>query len=209
MSQYGFYFDSDKCTGCKSCQVACKETFNLPVDTLWRHVLNYQGGSWNLDEGTGIYEPNEVFGYFISIACNHCGVPACIASCPVAAIEKDEETGIVRINADLCIGCVLCLTACPYDAPSAEDDKGIFTKCDMCYDLVVAGDVPVCVSGCNMRALDFGELFELQEKYGHGDIEIEPLPKDSTAPSTIINPHRNAQKTGEGTGTVVSLPEEL
>ncbi|MCL2808359.1 MAG: 4Fe-4S binding protein [Coriobacteriia bacterium] len=209
MSQYGFYFDSDICTGCKSCQVACKETFGLPVDTLWRHVLNYQGGSWTLDESTGIYESKGVFGYFVSMACNHCAAPACVASCPVAAIEKDGDTGIVLINEEICIGCVSCLTACPYDAPSAEEAKGIFTKCDMCYDLVTAGDIPLCVSGCNMRALDFGELSDLQAKYGNGDVEIEPLPADSTGPSLVLNPHRNAQKTGEGTGVLVNLPEEL
>ena len=38
MAQYGFYFDSSKCTGCKTCQVACKETHRLPLDNLYRRV---------------------------------------------------------------------------------------------------------------------------------------------------------------------------
>ncbi|MDR2715988.1 MAG: 4Fe-4S dicluster domain-containing protein [Coriobacteriaceae bacterium] len=209
MAQYGYYFDSDKCTGCKSCQVACKETFGLPVDTLWRKVYNYQGGSWKLDEATGVYEPDGVFGYFVSMACNHCEMPACYAVCPVAAISKDEDTGIVTIDEELCIGCVSCRTACPYDAPSLWEEKGIFTKCDMCAALVEDGDMPICVAGCNMRALDFGELVDLQGKYGKGDVETEPLPLDSTTPSLVLNPHRDAQKTGTGTGSVVSFPEEL
>ncbi|MDR2196720.1 MAG: 4Fe-4S dicluster domain-containing protein [Coriobacteriales bacterium] len=209
MAQYGFYFDSDKCTGCKTCQVACKETYGLPVDTLWRKVLNYQNGSWTLDEATGIYEPDNIFGYFISMACNHCAAPACVASCPVAAIEKNGDTGIVSIDAELCIGCGSCLSACPYDAPSLWEARGIYTKCDMCSALIAEGDKPLCVSGCLMRALDFGELEELKSLYGEGDVEIEPLPADSTGPSVVLAPHRRAQKTGEGTGQLVNLPEEF
>ncbi|MDR3053025.1 MAG: 4Fe-4S dicluster domain-containing protein [Coriobacteriales bacterium] len=209
MAQYGFYFDSDKCTGCKTCQVACKETYGLPTDTLWRKVPNYQGGSWKLDEATGIYEAQNVFGYFVSMACNHCAAPACVAVCPVAALEKNGETGIVSLDERLCIGCGSCETACPYSAPSLWEAKGIFTKCDMCSALVAEGDVPVCVSGCLMRALDFGELTELQGKYGTGDVEVEPLPADSTGPSLVLKPHRNAQKSGAGTGETVSLLEEI
>jgi anaerobic dimethyl sulfoxide reductase subunit B (iron-sulfur subunit) len=209
MTQYGFYFDSDKCTGCKTCQVACKETYGLPADTLWRKVLNYQGGSWKLDDATGIYEPEGIFGYFISMACNHCIAPACLASCPVAAIEKDVDTGIVSINEELCIGCGSCLTACPYNAPSLWEARGIYTKCDMCSALIAEGDMPLCVSGCTMRALDFGDLTELKSKYGDGDVEVEPLPEDSTGPSFVLNPHRHAQKTGQGSGELVNLPEEI
>ena len=94
MAQYAFYFDSNKCSGCKTCQVACKETYKLPVNNLYRKVLNYQGGTWELNEA-GSYVPNGVFGYFVSMACNHCVDPACVANCPTGAMQKDEETGIV------------------------------------------------------------------------------------------------------------------
>ena len=43
--QYAFYFDSSKCTGCKTCQVACKETYKLGVNNLYRRVFEYQGGA--------------------------------------------------------------------------------------------------------------------------------------------------------------------
>ena len=66
MAQYAFYFDSNKCSGCKTCQVACKETYKLPVNNLYRKVLNYQGGTWELNEA-GSYVPNGVFGYFVSM----------------------------------------------------------------------------------------------------------------------------------------------
>jgi len=209
MTQYGFSYDSDRCTGCKTCQVACKETYGLPVDTLWRKVIDYQGGTWKLDGTTGIYVPEGVFGYFISMACNHCVAPACLAVCPVAAIAKDGETGIVTIDSELCIGCGSCKTACPYGAPSLWEDKGIYTKCDMCSALIAEGDLPVCVSGCPMRALNFGSIEELKDQMPESDVEIEPLPVDSTGPSLAMKPHRNAQKTGSGTGQIVNLAEEF
>ena len=94
MTQYAFHLDGGKCTGCKTCQVACKETYKLPVSNLYRKVYNYQGGSWKPTEA-GHYVPDGVFGYFVSLACNHCSSPACVANCPTGAMQKDEETGIV------------------------------------------------------------------------------------------------------------------
>ena len=100
MTQYAFHLDGGKCTGCKTCQVACKETYKLPVSNLYRKVYNYQGGSWKPTEA-GHYVPDGVFGYFVSLACNHCSSPACVANCPTGAMQKDEETGIVYSGAML------------------------------------------------------------------------------------------------------------
>lgn len=208
MAQYAFYFDSDRCTGCKTCQVACKETYKLPTGNLFRKVYNYQGGSWKLNDA-GSYIPEGVFGYFVSIACNHCTNPACVENCPTGAMQKDEETGIVWTDHEVCIGCETCSKVCPYGAPTLDADQGYMTKCDMCKDEVDAGGAPICVLGCPMRALDFGTAEDLVAKYGEGDVEIEPLPENTTDPNFIVNPHRNAQTTGSGTGSVVNLDEEF
>ena len=69
-------------------------------------------------------------------------------------------------------------------------------KCDMCKDEIEAGGKPICVTGCPMRALDWGTREEMIEKYGEGDVEVEPLPADTTDPNLILTPHRNAQKSG-------------
>ncbi|SUH18307.1 anaerobic dimethyl sulfoxide reductase subunit B [Salmonella enterica subsp. enterica] len=31
MKQYGFYVDSSRCSGCKTCQVSCKDNKDLDV----------------------------------------------------------------------------------------------------------------------------------------------------------------------------------
>ena len=208
MAQYGFSFDSSKCTGCKTCQVACKETYRLPIDNLFRRVYTYGGGSWELND-RGSYVPKDVFQYHISIACNHCADPACVANCPTGAMQKDPETGIVTSDHDTCIGCQTCAGVCPYGAPSLDKDAGYIIKCDMCWQELTLDRKPVCVAGCPMRALDWGEYGDLVAKYGEGTIAIEPLPENSTNPCTIINPHPKAQATGAGTGTVLNLAEEL
>ena len=207
--QYAFYFDGTKCTGCKTCQVACKETYHLPVNNLYRRVFNYVGGSWEMDPDTGFYQPNGVFGYFVSMACNHCSDPVCVSNCPVGAMQKDSENGIVWVNQETCIGCKTCIAVCPYGAPTFRDDLGVTGKCDMCRDDVLEGDRPLCVKACPMRALDWGPRDELVAKYGEGNVEIEPLPTNTTGASTIINPSPSAQPSGEGTGYEASLAEEL
>lgn len=206
--QYGFVFDSNKCAGCKTCQVACKELHNLEIDNIYRKVYNYGGGSWQQDED-GFWVPQDPFGYFVSIACNHCTNPACVENCPTGAMQKDPDTGIVWTDHEVCIGCKTCETACPYGAPTYSEANGYMLKCDMCRAEVSVGDEPVCVTACLGRALDFGDIEELRATYGDGDVEIEPLPANTTSPNLIIKPHPRAQKSGAGTGAVLNLEEEL
>ena len=97
MGQYGFYFDSAKCTGCKTCQVACKENHHLPAHNLFRRVYHYAGGSWEPTEA-GFYAPVDTFSYQVSVSCNHCADPACVAACPTGAMHKDPETGRVPLG---------------------------------------------------------------------------------------------------------------
>lgn len=208
MTQYAFAFDSNKCSGCRTCQVLCKETYDLPLDNLFRRVINYQGGSWSVNEN-GTYVPNDMFGYFVSMGCNHCSDPVCAKQCPTGAMRKNPETGIVTTDHDRCIGCRSCEMACPYHAPAYNAEKRYMTKCDMCEHELGAGEVPLCVRGCRDRALDFGTIEEMRAKYGDGQIETAPLPKNATNPNFILVPHRDAKPTGSATGKIADLEEEL
>ena len=204
--QLAFHIDSRICTKCKACQIACKDKNDLPVGILWRRVFQYGGGNWVPSED--VLVPNNLFTYSLSIACMHCADPACMKVCPAAAISKDEN-GIVTIDSEKCIGCRYCEWACPYGAPQFNEEQGYMTKCNFCQDLLAAGENPACVDACPMRAIEYGELEELQAKYGTEN-EIEPLPSASiTHPSLVITPHKNAQPSGKGTGSILNLPEEL
>jgi anaerobic dimethyl sulfoxide reductase subunit B len=204
--QLAFYFDAKICTACKVCQVACQDKNNLPAEIRWRRVLQYGGGSWISQDG--FFVPNNVTAYSMSFACMHCEKPACMEVCPTAAITKRQD-GVVLIDQTKCIGCRYCQWACPYGAPQFRADLGVMTKCTFCEDLLAQGQNPACVDACVMRALDFGDLEELRQKYGNVNA-IEPLPTaDITKPALVITPHKHAQMSGKGTGRVLNLPEEV
>ena len=57
----------------------------------------------------------------LSISCNHCINPACIPACPVEAISKDSEYGIVQSDRSICISCGSCEAECPWEAPQYYD----------------------------------------------------------------------------------------
>ena len=204
--QLAFYFNSSACTGCRACQGACYDKNDLPIGVRWRRVVEYSGGSWNSVQG--FMTPNNVFTYFVSSSCMHCENPACVAVCPAGAATKRAD-GIVLINQDQCIGCRYCEWACPYGAPQFNEAKGVMTKCTFCEDLLAQGQNPACVDACVMRAIKFGELSDLRAKYGNL-MDVEPLPASwITHPSVVITPHKHAQMSGQGTGRILNLPEEL
>ena len=152
MSQrYGFYLDTRSCTGCKACQIACKDKNSLPAGILWRRVVEIQGGEW-LPRGAAWF--TSIFAYFVSSACMHCQAPICAEVCPTKAIDQRED-GIVLIDSQRCMGCRYCEMACPYRALQFDLDKGVMTKCDFCFDLLDEGKSPACVSACQMRVLRF------------------------------------------------------
>ncbi len=202
--QLAFHVDISKCTGCKACQVACKDKNDLPIGIRWRRVFQYEGGEWIKQNGQMI--PSNVYAYFVSSACMHCKNPVCLQVCPAGAIHQRED-GIVLIDENKCIGCRYCSWACPYGAPQFNEDLGVMTKCNMCYDLVDQGEKPACVQACPYRAMDFGPLDELQEKYGTFN-DPAPLPDPSiTKPSVVYSPNNVTKVTGDTSGHMTNLEE--
>ena len=107
---YGMVIDLDRCIGCQTCAMACRLANNLPNGTWWNRVLTDGGAHMDtprLEDGGYVME-------YIPVACQHCDNPACAKVCPVGATYKDPETGVVRQDYDKCIGCRMCVAACPY-----------------------------------------------------------------------------------------------
>lgn len=154
MTQYGFYFDSSRCTGCKTCELVCKDYHDLGPDILFRRIYDFEGGSWE-KTSEGAWEKT-AFNYHLAISCNHCDNPACVENCPTGAMQKDAETGLVNSNPEVCIGCGTCQKSCPYDAPRIDAELSISRKCDGCLARVRNDEQPMCVGACPLRALEFG-----------------------------------------------------
>lgn len=205
MTQYGFHFDSSRCTGCRTCEMACKDFKELDQTIAFRKVYDYEGGTWTAHE-TGSFT-NDAYAYHLSIACNHCDSPACMAACPTGAINKDKTTGIVRIDETVCVGDGACTKACPYNAPTVDPEKGRGVKCDLCYDRVTNGKNPICVDSCPLRAIDFGDIEDLRAKYGTS-AAIAPMPlPDQTKPNITITESPAAKEPGDKTGAIANLKE--
>lgn len=200
MVQLAFYFDSRSCSGCKACQVACKDRNGLEVGRLWRRVYEVTGGDW-LKVGQAWV--TTAFAYNLSIACNHCEQPICMEVCPSRAITKRAD-GIVLIDPKRCLGCRYCAWVCPYGAPQYDASRGVMTKCTFCVEEIDQGQPPVCVAACPLRALDFGEREVLEARYGPLQ-RVFPLPETSlTEPALILTPHRDAEAGEDSTRRVES-----
>lgn len=200
-----FYFDANLCTGCKACQVSCKDKWDLPVGVTWRRVAEFAGGEWVRNHDGTFHQ--SVFSYYVSVACNHCERPLCMEACPTKAIIQRED-GVILIEEDKCIGCRYCEWNCPYNAPQMDNDRGVMTKCNFCYDAIDMGEKPTCVTACPHRALDFGELDELRAQYGDLD-EVAPLPPaEITEPALVITPHRNSRAVDSTSGHLAN-PKEV
>ena len=185
--QYGFYVNQTRCTGCFTCVVACRDWHDVPAGPAsWIRVKTIEKGPYP-----------DVFVAFLPMTCYHCSQPACVPACPVEAISKRHEDGIVTVDSDLCLGreeCGLCLEACPYDAPQfGPEENAPMQKCDLCLDRWAEGRKPVCVEACPMWALDAGPLEELEARYaGEGDAEgFEP--DAELGPSVTFTPRRDTR----------------
>lgn len=172
---YGMVIDQGMCIGCQTCAMACKVANNVPDGIWWNRVLT-DGGPYS-ETARGEY-PYNLQMDFVPISCQHCENPACVKVCPVGATYKDPETGVVRQDYDKCIGCRMCLAACPYtgvrsfnweepayyadfalgDADAAKHEKHTVEKCIFCTQRVARGEQPACVADCIGRARHFGDL---------------------------------------------------
>ncbi len=172
--QYRFHIDMDACIGCKCCVVACNEQNGNPADINWRRVAEVEGGTYPAAKRA-----------YVSMGCNHCADPTCLAGCPVDAYSKDAATGIVRHSADTCIGCQYCTWTCSYGVPQFNPERGVVGKCDMCHGRLALGQAPACVSACPEGALGI-EIVNVAEWRArvadNNDVLVQPRSRAAVPP---------------------------
>jgi Fe-S-cluster-containing dehydrogenase component len=138
------------------------------MDKLWDTPLDTSGHTFNLIKmyrnGTMETKDSELNGFsFMKTSCMHCADPSCVSACPVSAMTKNPETGVVGYDADACIGCRYCVAACPFGIPKYQYDSptGQIGKCELCRHRHKDGHYSACAEVCPTGATLFGRTEDL------------------------------------------------
>lgn len=187
LRKWAMVIDLRRCDGCQSidlppqCTAACIQGHYAPEPMQWIQVYEHElaGG------GT----------QFIPTPCQQCQNAPCVNVCPVAATFATPE-GVILVDQNRCIGCRMCMAACPYDRrffvwgeppippESMLSDydpehqvplrRGVTCKCDFCPDMARAGKLPYCAQACPSNAIYYGDL---EEDIATNGVELVKLSK--------------------------------
>lgn len=154
MPQFGWHINIAKCIGCRGCEAACKQEFNLDVGVQRRRVIGQEGF-------TGSAGSEKPFLRYLTMSCHHCEKPGCVPACPKGALAKDAATGIVSHDPAKCVGCRRCQSGCPYGAISYNEATQKVDKCSGCAHRLTSTSlpaekrIPACVLTCSSYALHY------------------------------------------------------
>ncbi len=194
LSQWAMVFDLRKCEACitigkpPQCVEGCNTEHFVPEGQEWIRVLEVEGAAGH--------------NYFVPRPCMQCENPPCVKVCPVEATYRVKE-GITLINHERCIGCRMCMAACPYgvrvfnwqqpENPAGATfakyspeypvphRKGTVEKCMLCAHRVKDGRLPACVEACPMYAIYLGELTADIATNGKDVVKLSKFLAENTA----------------------------
>lgn len=162
--QWAMVIDLRNCDGCKSCTAACQKAHYLTPDQTWIQVFRMANTSGET--------------YYLPRPCMQCENPPCLNVCPVHATFRTDQ-GVVLVDQNRCIGCRMCMAACPYEARyfnwnsnvsypplpvhatpefPVPQRLGTVGKCTFCVGNLNHGLLSECAAGCPMGAIYNGDL---------------------------------------------------
>jgi formate dehydrogenase iron-sulfur subunit len=163
-----FFIDTTTCTGCRGCQIACKQWKKLPAEKTvnrgsFQNPEDLSFTTYKLVRMSEAEIDKKLQWLFFPDQCRHCTEPPCLeAAGEPTAIYKDKATGAVlytKVTKDLDADSII--QSCPYNIPRKGPD-GSLAKCDMCIDRVSNGLLPACVQTCPTGAMNFGEYKDMR-----------------------------------------------
>lgn len=148
MARYGMIIDTTKCIGCFTCRTACQRQNGLLPDEAF---IRYE------QREVGVYP--DVHVETVPLQCMHCEDAPCAAVCPTGAAHIGTD-GIVQVDLGRCIGCLYCMSACPYQVRQRNSQTGEVDKCRFCTVSASVNGTKMCscVEACPTGARIFGDL---------------------------------------------------
>jgi len=159
------YADTTKCVGCRQCELACAQAHS---DCS---LIEARAKGYELISRIRVIQVDSIN---VPMQCRQCEDAPCAHACPTGAIFQKD--GIVRINEKQCVGCKICVMACPfgaievsregYPAPEGVTNQGTAKKCNLCEHRNHPGKEPVCgcVEACPTHALKVIKLTEYRKR---------------------------------------------
>ncbi len=131
---------TERCVACKSCEIACSVEHSASR-TLF-------GAAFEETKSRSRMKVQAAGAYSYPLNCNHCENASCMNACPTGAMRRNPDTNSVYVATENCIGCWMCVMACPFGAVTPDHINKTALKCDRCPDRVENGLNPACVDAC-------------------------------------------------------------
>ena len=184
----GMFVDTTVCTGCKACQVACKQwneiepgsgPIGMTDEAAVREHRAFTGDSYDNTGHLNSYDwrhvkfieqigPDKATSdrtgarwLMMSDSCKHCEQAGCLEVCPTGALYR-TQFGSVDIHQDVCIGCRYCVGACPFGVIEFNKNTGRVNKCILCQDRLEQGMSTACAKACPTSSLTYGKVDDLK-----------------------------------------------
>ena len=138
-----------RCLGCRSCELACALENDGVMATGRSRIAVIS------------FMESRAYGlpYHFPTTCRQCADAPCLTACPENALIRDRKGGhLLRIDAEQCTGCRLCIGACPYGVIGFDRTSRKARKCELCH-----GN-PACVRICPSGAIQLEQVKQFYAK---------------------------------------------
>jgi Fe-S-cluster-containing hydrogenase component 2 len=153
------FVELDRCLACRNCERVCSFQeaggFRRENSNIWVQID---------------LEKRSIF----TMTCLQCESALCLEVCPTKGLIRDPDTNAVVVDEAACVGCKMCVAACPFGSIHFEKNRKVAAKCNLCN-----GD-PQCVQNCMAGALHYSDINDLAIiKRKHMDKKLSSNPYQS------------------------------